>query len=263
MKNSCFVSLACLIFSTLYYGCVISGDSSLSNVIEPLAERDKLMYPRDIMFFSQDFYLAFRYNDPVGPYLDTLSNLNLNRLSEDLKTQDDKLAFWINIYNSLVQSKIILDQKSFENKDIFFNTKDLKFGGVKISLDDIEHGILRGKILGSDFVEKFKLDNLENRIHFTMNCGANSCPAIAYYKPSNINEQLILAENAFTLANSSYDSVSNVLLTSELFSWFKEDFNGENGIIKIMKINGVVPEHAYPEIKYESYNWGLKPRNYK
>lgn len=263
MKNNCFVSLVCLIFSALYYGCVISDDSSFSDVSEPLSEKDQFMYPKDIMFFSQDFHLAFRYKDPVGPYLDTLSNLSLNRLSDDLNTQDDKLAFWINIYNSLVQSKIILDQKSFENKDVFFKSKDLKFGGTNISLDDIEHGILRGKVFGNDFVDTFKLDSLDNRIHFTMNCGAHSCPAIAYYKPSEINEQLLLAENVFTLANSSYDSVSNVLLTSELFSWFREDFNGENGIINIMKINGVVPEHVYPEIKYEAYNWGLKPMNYK
>ena len=263
MKNSCFVSLVCLFFCMLSCSCVFSEESPLSTVKEPLLDTDQLMYPKNIIFFSQDFYLAIRYEDPIDAYLDTLSNLNLNHLSDDLNTQDIKLAFWINIYNSLVQSKIILDEKSFVNQEEFFNKQDLIFGGFRISLDDIEHGILRGKKSNNSLVAKFKLDELDNRIHFTMNCGAHSCPAIAYYQPANIEEQLSLAENVFTLGNSSYDTVSNVLITSELFSWFKEDFHGESGIIDIMKINGIVPMNVTPLIKYESYNWDLTPRNYK
>ena len=263
MKNSCFVSLVCLFFCMLTCSCVFSEESSLSKLKEPILDSSEVLYPKNIVFFSQDFYLAIRYNEPIVGYIDTLSKLNLNNLSNDLNTHDIKLAFWINIYNSLVQAKLILDEKSFNNQGVFFKNKDIVFGGYEISLDDIEHGILRGKKFKNSFLTKFKLAELDNRIHFTMNCGAHSCPAIAYYKPAKIEEQLCLAENVFTLANSSYDPVSNVLVTSELFSWFIEDFDGESGIIDIMKKNGIVPMNVMPVIKYESYNWDLNPRNYK
>ena len=163
----------------------------------------------------------------------------------------------------MVQSKLILDEKSFHDQGLFFKKKDLTLGGFKISLDEIEHGILRGKESDHRVAIKFRLDELDNRIHFTMNWGANSCPAIAYYKPETIQEELSLAENVFTQSNSSYDSTSNVLITSELFNWFKDDFNGKKGIIDLMKRNGIVPANVTPEIKYESYNWGLKSKNYK
>ena len=57
-------------------------------------------------------------------------------------------------------------------------------------------------------LNRFKLNKLDYRIHFTMNCGASSCPAIAYYKPETIQEDLGLAENVFVNSNSSYDSLN-------------------------------------------------------
>lgn len=263
MNYSRFISAVCLFICIIISSCVFSEDSSLTKLNESIQQTNELLYPKDIVYFSQDFYLAIRYNDPIVAYLDTLSRLDLNKLSNDLNTQNVKLAFWINIYNSLVQSKLILDEKSFHDQGLFFKKQDLTLGGFKISLDEIEHGILRGKKSDHRVAIKFRLDELDNRIHFTMNCGAYSCPAIAYYKPETIQEELSLAENVFTQSSSSYDSNSNVLTTSELFNWFKDDFNGEKGIIDLMKRNNVVPSNVTPEIKYESYNWGLKSKNYK
>ena len=96
-----------------------------------------------------------------------------------------------------------------------------------------------------------------------MNCGASSCPAIAYYKPETLEQDLADAEKVFTVANSSYDSLTNVLSISELFSWFKDDFKGEKGIVDIMKRTGVLNEDVNPEIEYIPYNWELKSKNYK
>ena len=112
-------------------------------------------------------------------------------------------------------------------------------------------------------MNKFKLNRLDCRIHFTMNCGASSCPAIAYYKPETLEEDLNAAEQVFVKANSSYDSLSNVLLTSELFNWFQTDFNGEKGILELMRTHGVISDKTTPVLNYESYNWELKSKNYQ
>jgi hypothetical protein len=248
----------------MFTNCVNAESSLEANSNESTLQQHELLYPKDIVYFSQDFYLAIRYNDPIDAYLDTIAKLNLDKLSGDLITQDIKLAFWINVYNSMVQSKIIFDENSFNNQNSFFKEKDIDFGGCKISLDEIEHGIIRAKsYTGNAFVNRFKLNQLDYRIHFTMNCGASSCPAIAYYKPETIQEDLSLAENVFVKSNSRYDSLSNTLYTSELFNWFKEDFKGESGIIDLMRINNVVPFDITPSIIYESYNWDLKSKNYK
>ena len=62
--------------------------------------------------------LAIKYEEPVDAFLDTLSRLNLDRLNEDLDSYEEKLSFWINIYNSLVQYKLLLDSNSFKNMDL-------------------------------------------------------------------------------------------------------------------------------------------------
>ena len=95
-----------------------------------------------------------------------------------------------------------------------------------------------------------------------MNCGASSCPAINYYKPQTIERDLALAEQAFVKANSTFDSLSNVIYISQIFEWFKIDFGGEKGIMNILKRNGVISNNSSPLIKYTPYNWSLKTKNY-
>ncbi len=141
-------------------------------------------------------------------------------------------------------------------------TQDLTFGQHTISLDQIEHGILRGKLDNHDLINKFKLKQLDYRIHFTMNCGASSCPAINYYKPQTIERDLALAEQAFVKANSTFDSLGNVVYISQIFEWFKTDFGGEKGIMNILKRNGIISNNSSPLIKYTPYNWSLKTNNY-
>jgi len=264
MGKSLYIFIAVFVSAFIFASC---GNSDVKQEIissDSILQQHELLYPKDIIYFSQDFFLAIRYEDPIESFLDTIAKLNLDKLSNDLTSEDIKLAFWINIYNSMVQSKIILDENSFQNQNLFFKAKDVDFGGGKISLDEIEHGIIRGESYNNNaFVNRFKLNKLDYRIHFTMNCGASSCPAIAYYKPETIQEDLDLAENVFVNSNSSYDSLINVLYTSELFNWFKEDFNGESGIVDIMRTNDVIPFDVVPSIKYESYNWDLKSKNYK
>ena len=112
-------------------------------------------------------------------------------------------------------------------------------------------------------MKKFKLDSLDYRIHFTMNCGAASCPAIAYYKPETIQDDLTNAENLFIVQSSVYDTLSNTLEISELLKWFAEDFGGDLGIYKVMVKNNIIVENINPKIIYKPYDWELKSRNYQ
>ena len=96
-----------------------------------------------------------------------------------------------------------------------------------------------------------------------MNCGATACPAIAFYKPENIDEQLQLAESTFMQENSIYYSKENTVEVSQILQWFKGDFGGKKGIIKILKNNKIIPQNKAPKIIYKEYDWNLQSKKYE
>ena len=145
MGKSLYIASVVFVSAFMFPSCANLDASQETSSGDSVLQQHELLYPQDIIYFSQDFFLAIRYDDPIESFLDTIAKLNLDKLSNDLNSEDIKLAFWINIYNSMVQSKIILDENSFKNQNSFFKEKDVDFGGNKISLDEIEHGIIRGK----------------------------------------------------------------------------------------------------------------------
>jgi len=236
-------------------------------ISENKKDNSERLYPINPLDFSQDMLLYIKSELPYKSYLDTLENIDLNKLDIELNGHEKKLAFWLNIYNSLVQIRLIENPSLFEDKKSFFKKNDIVIGSERLSLDDIENGILRCKknVSNPKFTEKFKLNKIENRIHFTLNCGATSCPAIAYYKPELIEKQLEESTKFYLENNCEYNSVKNEIIISELFSWFKEDFNGEDGIINFLKKYNLIPKDGVKNVKiiYKEYDWGLKPGNFK
>lgn len=164
----------------------------------------------------------------------------------------------------MVQIKALKNPESFKNRDSFFKKADNKIGGQYVSLDDVENGILRRKTTekSKDFVADLRVDKLDNRIHFTLNCGASSCPPIAYYNHKDLDAQLQIAEKFFVTSNSKFNKNQNTLTTSEIFKWFESDFGGREGVLKLMKKYGIIPSNAQPKIEYEKYNWNLDLDNY-
>ncbi|MBB78481.1 MAG: hypothetical protein CL844_05720 [Crocinitomicaceae bacterium] len=240
---------------------------SSQKISENKKDNSGKLYPRNVIDFSQNMLVYIKSELPYKSYIDTLENIDLNKLYLELNNHEKKLAFWLNTYNSLVQIRLIENPSLFEDKTAFFKNNDIIIGNEKLSLDDIENGILRCKknVSNQNFTEKFKLNSIENRIHFTLNCGATSCPAIAYYKPNLIEKQLENATKFYVENNCEYNSDKNEIIISELFSWFKEDFNGEVGIINFLKKYNLIPkeEVKYVKIIYKEYDWGLKPGNFK
>lgn len=225
----------------------------------------KEINPKDPISFSQAFLLAQKSDDPTIEYLDTLSSLDPNSLSEDLNTDAKKYSFWINCYNTFVQYKLQKDTSEFSKRDVFFNKRDMFIGGEKISLNDIENGILRLKTIKGkeDFLIKLRPKKADYRIHFALNCGAESCPPIAFYDPKDLDKQLAIAEKSFLSTNAIYISKTNEVILNELFDWFKDDFGGESGIIDLLKKNQIIPPWSKPKISYSPYDWKLSRKKFQ
>lgn len=220
--------------------------------------------PRNLVQFSERFILDEKSGNSTIAYLDTLKNIDRTFLIKELDSDEEKIAFWINMYNSMVQNKLKKDSISFKNRELFFNDRTLNIAGEKISLNLIENGILRIQAPEDQymFIKSFQPKRFDYRIHFALNCGAASCPPIAYYESKHLDKQLSLAEKSFISSNTSYDSLKNEIHISELFKWYSEDFGGEKGILELLKRHQIIPIWSQPRIIYTPYDWSIFSANY-
>ncbi len=154
-----------------------------------------------------------------------------------------KLAFWVNLYNSIIVDGIVSRgiRESVQEAPEIFGSLKYVIGKHAFSADDIEHGILRSnarpwfhvlKQFGTGDPRKaWILKPLDPRIHFALVCGSRSCASIDYYDPDTINEQLEAAAKSFV--NSSEVIVipeEDKVLLSEIFRWYEADFGGRRGV---------------------------------
>ncbi len=197
---------------------------------------------------------------------------------DGLTSREAKLAFWMNIYNALVVHGVLeLDIKeSVKEVSSFFQHVSYDIGGYMFSLDDIEHGILRGNkrkhmlsrrpFRGGDERIRFALGKVDPRIHFALVCGSNSCPPIDVYEETQIDQQLDLVSEAFINSEEVIiDKERKRLRVSRIFKWYKEDFGGTKDLLTLF-----IKYRFYPEDKaflqdsgtalqmvYNQYDWSL------
>ena len=207
------------------------------------------------------------------PQLDSLAIVSPQVLVDELQTEDEKLAFWLNVYNAYIQIKLKENSGQYVKRSQFFSTKSIVIAGQKLSLDAIEHGILRHsktklslgyftKWFPNTFEKTHRLKAVDYRIHFALNCGAASCPPIAFYKPEIIGKQLDLATKNYLAQEVVFDTTTNTVTVPKLMLWFKADFGGNKGVLKILKEQGLLAPNAKPKIKYKDYNWNLELNKY-
>jgi hypothetical protein len=195
-----------------------------------------------------------------------------------LTTRESRLAFWINLYNALVVHAVLeLDiKKSVKEVRSFFQALCYNVGGYTFSLDDMEHGILRGNkkkhllarrpFSQGDPRRAFALEKVDPRIHFALVCGSNSCPPIAVYEEGEINEQLDMASEAFVNSEEVViEKDQKRLRVSRIFKWYKDDFGGTEDLLFFLIKYRFDPDEkdflrrAAPGLRilYNDYDWSL------
>ncbi len=228
----------------------------------------------NVIQLSQNFLYAAKTGDSTATFVDSLKNLDENNLANQLNSDSKKLAFWLNLYNGFTQVILKKNPDQYKTRSSFFSSKQINVAGEIISLNLIEHGILRhskvswsegylNKTLPSAFEKKFRVGKLDYRIHFALNCGAKSCPPIAFYEPKQINKQLNVAVKTYLRGEASFDPVKEVVSVPAIMGWFRKDFGGKKGILEILKTNGIIPKESNPTIQFKKYDWSLFLNNYK
>jgi hypothetical protein len=200
-----------------------------------------------------------------------------------LATRPEKLAFWINLYNTLIMDAVIqLNVKRSVAERLagvgFFRKAAYVIGGQRMSADDIEHGILRSN-KGHPFFysPQFRSDDprldwvitpFEKRIHFALNCASRSCPPIRAYKAEDLEAQLYLAAGNFVSRDLEIVPGERQFRVSTIYKWFAIDFGNSSKLIDFI--------HAHLEdqgsadwlgnnmdkikISFKPFDWGLNGR---
>ncbi len=181
-------------------------------------------------------------------------------------TSDQRFAFWINAYNAHV-IQIVLDNYPLRSiKDIggmlFNKVWDKEFIPMRahhpdgknddLSLNDIEHGILRPQFEDA-------------RVHAAINCASYSCPPLldAAFVADRLDEQLDAQMRAFVMdeLRVRFDEKKGVLYLSKIFDWFEDDFERDAGSVREYVIRYAPTEKAAfirdARIRHLDYDWSL------
>lgn len=178
--------------------------------------------------------------------LDALSDLLDQAGSMDVSTisMDARKAFYINIYNAFMIENVLKFCRSQSmpiggKKFLSLRINDIKvpggniwdgdykrkFFGESLNLDDVEHGLIRGK--DRPHLNKYKLDKLDARIHAAVNCSAKSCPRLLdrAYRPDSIDAQLETAMKEFITSDKQFALVGKRGMTiNSIILWYFDDF---------------------------------------
>ena len=180
--------------------------------------------------------------------LTTIINLFTKNQPTSKWTKDEKMAYYINLYN-VNTLKIVIENypvKSIKDINKVWDKKFISSGKVKISLSDIENKILR------------KMG--ESRIHFAINCASFSCPKLntKAFMPLTLNTQLEAATKNFINDKNKNTLGLNEIKISELFKWYKEDFvTKTTTIIDYLNKYSDIKIETSAKIGYLDYNWSL------
>ena len=156
----------------------------------------------------------------LNDYLATMQQLDPRRYAKTTQK-----AYWINLYNALTV-KLILDNypvssitKLGEGLFSFGPWDDVvaNIQGQALSLNDIEHGILRPQWQ-------------DNRIHYAVNCASISCPNLSgeAFSADNTAQLLELSAEAYINHPRGVRFENGELIVSSIFHWYRVDFGNRD-----------------------------------
>ncbi len=192
----------------------------------------------------------------LNAYIEQLVGTSIVRYN-----RNEQRAYWINLYNALTVKVVIEHYPVQTIRDIDLSTSPLssgpwdhklvRIGGHDVSLNDIEHRILRPIWL-------------DPRIHYAVNCAALGCPNLLpeAFTAANIDSLMTRAAIEFINHPRGARVVDNGLVVSKIYLWYAEDFGETTEKIVAHLRSYARPEfalriHANILIEDYAYDWSL------
>ena len=184
--------------------------------------------------------------------------LRLGEIDPRAYAKAEQMAYWINLYNALTVFVIVrrypLDSIRDISSGLFtFGPWEMELvtvQGQRLTLDDIEHRILRP--IWRD-----------PRIHYAVNCASLGCPNLALeaYRADNLERLLEQGARDYVNHPRGVTIREEGLLISSIYEWFKVDFGDTDaGVFAHLK-RYATPELAEALDGYDGfahdYDWRL------
>ena len=267
-----------------FFQKILLNDGEPTEQIPPQKMAAKLKSTMNTMrgaFFESDGRVAYERMAQSEIYQVFL------KLSHNLKTMDlaglgrreEKIAFWINLYNVIVIHGVIALGIRDSVKEVwnFFRRVRYQIGRHFFTPEDIEHGILRGnrrppsalfrRFGARDPRLAYTVEPLDPRIHFTLVCGSSSCPFIDVYTAENLEQELTMASQTFINSGGAVlDQSRKKISLSRIFKWYARDFGADQAerlrfIARYLdnpQDRALIEDQADSlSISYQNYDWRL------
>jgi len=191
-----------------------------------------------------------------------------------------QLAFWINVFNAgvLRDARELEWTRAAREVEAFFERQRLRIGEHSYSLDDIQHGLLRGNVAkpgrsrppmerGDQRLEYMPIV-FEERMHFALHSACRSSPPLRAFDGGKLDRQLEEASVDYVRRNVRIERQGAVLFLPRLFRWFGEDFGGDGGIIDFVVsriedeavVDMIDRRHGSVALRYAEFDWTLNRR---
>ncbi len=167
----------------------------------------------------------------------------------------EDLALLIDVYNACTV-RLILDgatggrlPASIRDLHDPWKQKACTLGGERVSLDTIEHGLLR---------PLFR----DTRIHAAVNCASKSCPPLApwAFRGEVIDDQLRERMAAMVASEAHVRVVDGRLVVSRIFDWYAADFTDPSFEEAASSVAVYVRDHAPADVRRRIEALGPAPR---
>ncbi|MCD6580337.1 MAG: DUF547 domain-containing protein [Desulfuromusa sp.] len=190
----------------------------------------------------------------LAQYLAELSAVSMTKLN-----RAEQKAVWINLYNALTVYMILDHDPVKSIRDIrsgWFSSgpwdlKLIKVEGIELSLNDIEHRILRP--IWQD-----------NRVHYAVNCASLGCPNLQTepFTADNVDRLLDKAARDYVNSPRGVDLTGGELTLSSIYDWFQADFGGADATVLAHLEKFAAPALAAKLKRYRGtisyqYSWDL------
>src|SRR5919201_269771 len=185
-------------------------------------------------------------------------------------------AFWLNVFNAIVvrDAAELAQARGPREVERFFEQPRARIGGLAYSLDDIEHGLLRGNVPKfGRFRAPMRADDprcaytpiaYDERMHFGMYCACRSSPPLRIFSGGALDEELESATAEYLRRQVRVEQQGGLVIVPRQFYWYRADFGGEREVLAfaLARLDGpavdlVDRRRGKVKLRYAQLDWRL------